>query len=630
MVSFSNTLAPRSYCRVTSSPVSTHVNGDAFAAALASGIHCVINEQDLLNRINVYPVADGDTGTNLSLTLGVALPLLNNANDAHLGTLLAGVADVLLDGSRGNSGAIMAQFFQGVSDYAGEISQFTTYTFAKAVQAGNEYAHDALSEPEDGTILTVLAAYANALSHQLRGSRGANFREALDGACAQVETALAATTEQLDVLRKAGVVDAGAKGFVTLIDGFRRHLVHGEATAAPDLSLLFSDELSYDTTAAGADSDYRYCTECIVTGENIDRRKLREELDELGDSLVLAGTKRKAKIHMHVDEPERVFDLARGYGDVSAEKADDMHRQQVSSHNDKRQFAVITDSAADIADDDIERLDIHMVPCRIQFGDRGYLDKVSISTEEFFHELATNPSHPTTSQPAPGDFRRQFQFLASHFSDVVSINLTARASGTLQAAQSAAARVNAPGRIHVIDSLNASVGQGLLAVFAAECAQAGLSAEATVEAIDELIPKTRTFALVKDLRYAVRGGRIPGYIGRIAQLLAVTPVIRTVPDGRVATGTFLLGRRNRLQKFARYVAQNSSTEVALVVSLAHALCREDATELAHLLRLEIPNIERLITTELGSALGVHGGPGSLLVATQPARPVPTGNPANAS
>ena len=97
---------------------------------------------------------------------------------------------------------------------------------------------------------------------------------------------------------------------------------------------------------------------------------------------------------------------------------------------------------------------------------------------------------------------------------------------------------------------------------------------------------------------------------------------RTVPDGRVATGGFLLGRRNRLQKFARYISRKSTNTEPLIVAIGHALCRDEAVELARLLRREIPSIKRLITTDLGSALGVHGGPGTLLVATQPHRPTP--------
>ncbi|MFQ5608699.1 MAG: DegV family protein [Woeseiaceae bacterium] len=603
-------------------PVSTHVDGDSFAHALVSGIHRVIDEQDFLNRINVFPVADGDTGTNLSLSLGAALPILANVGQRHLGTLLASVADAMLDGSRGNSGAIIAQFFQGVSDSAGELNRFTTYTFGKAVELGNEYAYDAIAEPREGTILSVIAAFANSVRRQTTGTGSDDFGDVLMRARARLESALARTPEQLDVLQKAGVVDAGAKGFATLISGMAEYLIEGRVAPRPDLSLLFSEELSFDTSADGAESSFRFCTECIVSGSDIDRRKLREALSELGDSLVLAGTKRKAKIHIHADNPEVVFSLARDHGEVSAEKADDMHRQHVSSHNYKRRFAVITDSAADIADEDMERFDIHMVPCRIQFGDRGYLDKVSISTDEFFHELAINPIHPTTSQPSPGDFRRQFQFLASHFANVVSINLTSRASGTMQAAESAAERVDAPGHIRVIDSRNASVGQGLLVVRAAECAQAGLTADQTIAEIEELIPKTLTFALVDDLRYAVRGGRIPGWVRTIASLLRMTPVIRTAPDGRIVTGSFLFGTGNRSRNFARHVAQQIPYETPLQVALGHAVNPRGAARLEHELRDVLPGIRRFTRTDLGTALGVHGGPGTLLVAVQPWREIP--------
>ncbi|MDH4004306.1 MAG: DegV family EDD domain-containing protein [Gammaproteobacteria bacterium] len=597
-------------------PASTQLSGDSFASALISGIHRVVDSQELLNQINVFPVPDGDTGTNLSLSLGAALPVLQQSDEKHLGTLLAAVADALLDGARGNSGAIMAQFFQGMSDSAGELSRFTPYTFAKAVTMGNDYAHDAMSNPREGTILSVIDAFAGSISDQRENGVDDSFAALVRHALEHAKVALAETPNQLEVLRKAGVVDAGAKGFVELVDGMSEYLSTGTIVAEPDLSLL-SIEAPMVTAGSSVESGYRFCTECIVTGADINRRKLREALAELGDSLVLAGTKRKARIHIHVDEPERVFDVARRYGDVRAEKADDMRRQQSSSHDANRRFAVITDSAADIPDEDMERLDIHMVPCRIQFGDRGYLDKVSITADEFFEELRTNPNHPTTSQPAPGDFRRQFQFLASHFADVLSINLTGMASGTLEAARSAAERVNAHGRVHVINSLNASLGQGLLAVAAAEHAKAGLSVEDAIAAVERLIPETRTYGLLKDLRFAVRGGRVPRWVKTIADLLRATAIIRTVPDGRVASGTFLFGRRNRIQRFARYVARRTPAADSLDVAIGHAVCPEDAAELELELRHRFDNIHRTTITDIGAALGVHGGPGTLIVATQP-------------
>ena len=598
--------------------MATHLNGEYFASALVSGIHKVIGQQEVLNRINVFPVADGDTGTNLALSLGAALPVLNGPGDKHLGTLLANVADSLLDGARGNSGAIVAQFFQGVSDSAGELTRFTTYTFSKAISLGNEYAHDAIADPREGTILSVIAAVADHVAHLAGKLSQSEFPAVLQSALVKADEALAETTAQLDVLQKAGVVDAGAKGFVELLHGMNEFITHGRMEEQPDLAML--GELDSVVVTAGADetSAHRFCTECIVTGTDINRRKLRESLSELGDSLVLAGTKRKAKIHIHVNEPEEVFELARRYGEVSAEKADDMHRQTHSAHDTHKRFAVITDSAADIPDEDLERLDIHLVPCRIQFGERGYLDKVSITSSEFYGELKTNPHHPTTSQPAPGDFRRQFQFLASHYPDTLSINLTAVASGTWQAAVSAAERTNAPGHVHVIDTRNASVGQGLLAVFAAECADAGMDIETTMKAVMEMRDRTLTFALIDDLLYAVRGGRVPGWVRTLARILRLTPILRTLPNGRVATATFQLGRYNKLRRFARYIARETAAGRPVNVFVAHAMNPDGAQQLATALEDAIPEIKRLVVTELGTALGVHAGPGALVVATQPA------------
>ena len=592
------------------------MRGETFATALRSGIHRVISEQETLNRINVFPVADGDTGTNLSLSLGAALATISANDSKPLGAFLAALADALLDSARGNSGAIVAQFFQGVSDSAENLSSFSTRSFSSAVLLGSEYAHDALSNPREGTILSVISVFAKSLQEQTATDNEIEFAPLLTQALQSAQAALVKTTEQLEELRKAGVVDAGAKGFVAMIEGMTAFIADGQETGRPEIVDTLNEAGVLETAGEAAVLDYRFCTECIITGDDIDRRKLRERLSELGDSVVLAGTKRKAKVHIHVNDPDAVFDIARSYGKLAGEKADDMQHQQQSTHDMRTKFAVITDSAADISDDDMERHDIHMVPMRIQFGDRDYLDKVSISTSGFFEELANNPSHPTSSQPSPGDFRRQYQFLASHFPDVISINLTPEVSGTLQAAQSAADRVSAAGKVHVVNSKNASLGQGLLAVYAAECAEAGLDISETLQAVETLIPQTRTYGLIRDLSYAVRGGRVTASLKRIADLLHITPVLRTEADGRITAGGVLPGRRHLLPKFARYIARHSNRTGKLRLAIGHALCEAEAGKMQkHLFEL-LPMIERCVITDLGSALGVHGGPGTLVVAVQ--------------
>ena len=371
-----------------------------------------------------------------------------------------------------------------------------------------------------------------------------------------------------------------------------------------------------EASMAGEDTDldYRFCTECIVTGENIDRRKLREALSRLGGSLVLAGSRHKAKIHIHVNEPELVFDLAREHGIISGEKADDMQRQQHSTHAGKRSVAVITDSAADIADADMDALDIHFVPLRVQFGEQGYLDKLSISQREFFDELQRNPNHPTTSQPSPGDFRRQYQFLASHFDDVLAISLSSKVSGTFSAASNAAERVSAKGSVHVIDSRNASLGQGLIVREAAELAAKGLTLEEIRPRLAAAIDNTQTFALVSDLRYAVRGGRVPPSRKLVADLLNLNPVLRTRPDGSVSSGGVILGRGRRLPKFVRYLTRRLDLSRNIRLAVGHAKAEEDALELERQLQRALPNLQDSYCTDVCAAFGVHGGPGLVVVA----------------
>jgi DegV family protein with EDD domain len=593
-----------------------HLDGARLSRLLRAGIQRLLADQEHLNKINVFPVADGDTGTNMAVTMNAVLSSLRRRIDTHAGNTLTRVADAALDGARGNSGAILAQFLLGVGDSAAGLAALSATQFANAVTAGANYARDSLAEPREGTVLTVITDFARETA-KLTGMNGVkDFFALLNQGLAATRRSLRGTSEQLDELRKAGVVDAGAQGFVDLLEGMVEHLHRGIDTEPVDVIL---PTVETHETAAGEESDLaqRYCTECTISSANIDRRKLREALAALGSSLVLAGTTRKAKVHIHVNEPAAVFRIAEQYGEVSAQKADDMHRQQHSAHAVGRRTVVVTDSVADLPDSALEQLDIHVVPLRVHFGEHSYLDKVALSPEAFVDELVRNPVHPTTSQPPAGDFRRQFEFLSSHFEGVVSVNVTTKVSGTYNAALTAAERASpAAGRIQVLDSLNASIGQGLLVMYAAECAARGLDAATVVAMTNAMIPRTRSFALVGSLAYAVRGGRLKPMVKSIADALRLTPVLSTHPDGRVATGGVLFGRRTLAAKFARFIARRMATDQAYRIGIGHANAAAAGRELQELLQRTHPHIQSSFLTPLGSALSVHGGPGTLVVGIQ--------------
>jgi hypothetical protein len=594
------------------------LDGPRLADALRAGIYRLLANQEHLNKINVFPVPDGDTGTNLAMTLSAVLGALDRSPRTHAGQLLTQVADAAIDGARGNSGAILAQFFLGLGDRLGHLGAFTTADFADGIEGGAAYARDAMTEPREGTILTVLKDYADALRAEVETGI-VDFVKLLERAHARLRASLEATRGQLDELRRAGVVDAGALGFVDLMEGAAHYVATGQVPT-PSAAIVVHDA---QEQAAGvtAEVGQRYCTECTLAGVTVDLRRVREALAPLGSSLVVAGHVSKLKIHIHVNAPEAVFDTLRTFGEVSSQKADDMRRQQQLAHHQRgRGVAVITDSAADIPEEEMDRLGIHMVPVRVHFGSRSYLDKVGLTQQEFYRRLAASPEHPKTSQPPPGDFRRAFEFLASHFDAVIAVSLTGRVSGTLGAAQTAAARIATHGRVFVIDSENASLGQGLIAMYAAECAAAGYTGPEVRDAVLAIRPRTLTLALIGRLDYAVRGGRVPRFVKVLADLLHLTPVLMSRRGGQIGTGTVLFGRHRLTSRFARLIRRRLHPARQYRIAIGHANVESEGRTLLAAVLANLPNIHSSFLTTTGTALGVHGGPGMLVCAIQEYEP----------
>lgn len=597
------------------------LDGLLLADTLRAGIYRLFRQTDHINKINVFPVPDGDTGTNMSMTLSAVLSAIDRQPDPHAGSVLVRVADAALDGARGNSGAILAQFLLGLGDAVGHLGKLGLREFSFALKQGVQYARDALSQPKEGTILTVIGEFSTAAESQLPNVK--DFTALFSRTLGQVRSSLEATRGQLAELKAAGVVDAGALGFVEMLEGMAEFLDTRrlETVAIPMHS---GDEPMAGVSIGSPLADQRYCTECLVQARadgDIDLRQLREQLSLVGSSLVVGGSKRKAKIHIHVDDPQTVFRLAAEYGEVSAQKADDMLQQQRAAHHGGAQrVAVVTDSGADIPEAISERLGIHMVPVRVHFGNQSFLDKVSLTSGEFYREIINNPVHPKTSQPPPGDFRRMFEFLSSHFAGVVSINLTSLQSGTHNAALTAAQRMTTVERpIAVVDSRNASIGEGLVVIAAAEAAAAGADFATVTQVARQAVERTQTFALIRDIGYAVRGGRIPASVGRVAKWLRLNVILRTT-EGRVAAGGGLFGHHVLLSRFVRFVRKRVTLQPQdrLRILIAHGAAPAQADEVKQkvLAAFTGHEIEFCEITDVGSAIGVHGGPGTLIVAVQ--------------
>lgn len=573
----------------------------------------VISRREHLNKINVFPVPDGDTGSNLAFTVGSVLAGSLSQRTTSAGALLRAVAEDAIEGARGNSGAILAQFFCGASQTVGDAPLLTRETIVSAVEAGSRQARAALSQPREGTILSVIQAFAEALQ-----APHADFGHWFGSAVARARVALADTPRQLAVLRQAGVVDAGAQGFVDLIEGIHTYFLTRRVQVVPAQVAGESAESAALHWHEEADASRPWCSECLIAADAIDQAGLRAALDAFGaDSVVVAGTAQRVRVHAHVADPGALFELVGRFGTLSARKAENMRAQHRAAQR-AGEVVVVTDSASDLPADLLESLPLELVPVRVSFGEEDFLDRVSLSNAEFHRRLRQAGVLPRTSQPPPGDFRRQFELSLSHARHAVYVGLSRPLSGTLQSAETAAERC-APGRVSVLDSRQVSCAQALLAIAAAECAAQGGSVEAVCARVRALIPHTYLFAAARDISHAVRGGRIPRWVEPVARLLGLTAIARIRPDGTLGVAGALLGRRRVPPRFARYIARQLPPASGWRIMVGHCDAREDAALLLEVLREVLP-ASRCWITETGPAIGAHAGPGTLVVGLQ-AEPV---------
>jgi DegV family protein with EDD domain len=342
---------------------------------------------------------------------------------------------------------------------------------------------------------------------------------------------------------------------------------------------------------------------------------LRAAVADLGAScVVVAGSHSRIRLHAHVAEPQALFDLAARFGRVESTKADDM-RAQARSAAGGSGVAIVTDSSADLPKGIAEELDIHVVPLRLNFGDQDYLDKVGLTPHEFYRKLREEVVLPRTSQPPPGDFRRQFEFLLSHHPSLVYLGVARAVSGTIQSAETAAQRNGQPERTHVFDTANAAGGQALLAMAAAELAKQGADAVAILAQLPALRERTLTWAMTRDLSLAVRGGRIPRWGKPLVQALFLTPIAKIKPDGRLRLIGGMFGRGNIPARFAAYVARRLDHRQRWRVIVGHCDAHADGATALQAMRALI-DCEQGWLVETGPAVGAHAGPGALVISVQ--------------
>ena len=511
------------------------IDGRRLYYTFIAGANNILAHQSYLNEINVFPVNDGDTGSNMASTVRSVIESIHPHRSYKITADL--IAEATMINARGNSGIIFAQFLYGVSREAGDRKSISIPQFAESIRNSVPYMYEAVANPVEGTMLTVIREWSDFIYNHREIIK--DFNQLITSSRTVLLKSLASTKTQLLVLSRANVVDSGANAFVLFIEGIIdfinarniRKLFRSktETIILPPISDHVREEIKF-----------RYCTEGILKNLTADQKSLSMILQKHGDSVVIGGTDKTKHIHVHTDNPADLFQQLNDISLVTFHKADDMLRQNEAIFNRKWKIALVTDSTCDLPRELMDHYQVNMLPINLNFGESHYLDKITIQPDQFYLLLDRHREFPKTSQVNEKAFIDLYTHLSANYDSVIAIHLTDKFSGTFFNSKKAALSVNkASGKpITVINSKNLSGALGLIILRTAQAIESGYAHDEIISMAERWIRDTFIFVSVKTLKYMVRGGRVSNFKGFMAGLLNVNPIVSMDGNG----SSYLFGK----------------------------------------------------------------------------------------
>ncbi len=565
------------------------------------GAKQVISEKNGLNSINVFPVPDGDTGTNLASMMNAIIERSKLGQTPK--ETLQSIADAAIIGARGNSGIIFASYISGLSD-ALDQELIDLDTFISLTQKAYQAAYHSINTPVEGTMITVMRAWMNALN-EFKKATG----EAIDllvKSYEYVKEELAKTPEYLKVLKDNHVVDAGAKGFVHFIEGFIK------AFKGEDLVIEVHEAVEDLHVDHLEDSQFRYCTEALLRGKQLDIDHIRTELSSYGDSLVVAGNERTVRVHIHSDQPDQVFAYLDQYGQIQEQKVDDMKRQFEAANHRKYPIALVTDSIADLPVDLVDHYQVHQYPITLHMNHSEYLDKVTIQSTRFYELMDSLEVYPTSSQPNGKSLENFFSFLTTYYKEIIVITVSKEMSGTYQAFVEAANKFPKT-KIKVINSKQNSGAEGLLVLKAAKLIHEGLPMDTIVDTIEKMTTKAKILVSVKTIKYMIRSGRLTRLSGTIVSLMHLKPVISIDEDGKGIIMMKTLSTHKADQKIFDHIKEIHQKHGIESYAIVHANAEDRASFYASSLESLLGEKPTYIM-DISTVVAMNAGIGTVAVA----------------
>lgn len=590
----------------------TYLDGKRLYYAFLSGAKEVIANKKELNRINLFPVPDGDTGSNLSRTLSVVRS--EAVKDDSLTITLDSMGEAALKGAIGNSGIIFAQFINGLKNSIDRAESINVNKFAQAVDRAVKYTYQGINNPVEGTILTVMKDWSESL--KTLKNKSSDFAEVMEESLKSASISLDNTKNQLAVLREANVVDSGAQAFVLFLEGIVDFIKSGDLKdlkidSAPKIEGLAEEEIGREE-----EIKYRYCTEAYLENLDIEISELRKRIEDLGDSLIAAGDRNKLRVHIHTNNPPELFIRLKNFATILDQKADDMQLQQAVKYNKKTETAVLTDSIADLPEEYRDEHQVHLLPLNILLDGTNYLDKLTIDSNNFFDIIDDAEEYPSSAQPAVKKIEDQLNYLAEHYDSIIAITVSAKMSGTYNNLTKAAENVikeNEGLKIEVIDSKTNSGAEGLFVMEAVEQIEAGKSFEETVSYLKSIREKLYIYVSVSDFKYMVRGGRVSPLKGKVAGFLNLKPIISIDREGNGIAFATAFSKKGNYKKIKSILEDHQKENGIKRFAVVHGDDLQRAKRYRKSFR-ELLGIEAEFLEAISPIVAMNAGRGSTAIA----------------
>jgi hypothetical protein len=574
----------------------------------------VEEKKEEINKINVFPVPDMDTGSNLTKTLEGIKKAMENKEFKDLSEVSEAALDGALNAAQGNAGVIYTGFLAGFLPNLNK-NPVDSKKLALAFEKGAQRARKSIQNPKEGTILDVIDATADTFKKE--AEKEENIINILKMAVEKAKEALLNTREKMEVFRKANVVDAGGLGFLIILESYLEALEPSYAKATEGKEKPSERIRRFIQTIS-----YRYEVIFLIENLKVEERFLREKLGKLGNSIDIVQIGNKIKVHIHTDDPDEVKKLAIQAGEIQDLRIEDMAKEVAGEESVKKvSIGIVTDDTSTLLPKISERYQIEIAKVKLIWPELEKIPGENIYQKMKEMEKREMKSFPKTSQAMPKDYLDAYEKQLKKFEKVLCITPGSKVSGCYNSAIQAREMLKEKERIFVLDSQNGAAGEGILVLRAIELIQEQREIKEVIAELKNLILKTPTYLMFEDPKWIENLGRITktqaDWIRRMKKL-RLHPIM-AFKEGVLGKDGVIFAKdvAEALFKKAEKESKKARSEGKRIRAIInHADNLEQAERLKKLLKEKV-GFEVLFISEGPPLICAATGPGTLILGWQP-------------